>query len=183
MSLTMIDTPAGVVGVHTTGDGPPMVLLHANGTDHHDFDAVAPALACRMVGSPVLARTVMRWLPQMSVRERNDWTRAAARRARAAAADPARVEVFASMWRSFAAPCHDAAYDAGALDVPTLLVWGTRDPVLPWRIDGRRAVTALPGAQVVTLRCGHQAHLELPGPFLDVASAFLRPVRDDLVGA
>ena len=40
-----IETRAGRVMVDDRGQGPPLVLLHANGHDHHDFDAILPALA------------------------------------------------------------------------------------------------------------------------------------------
>jgi pimeloyl-ACP methyl ester carboxylesterase len=264
----LIDTSAGSVSVRSTGSGPPLVLLHANGSDRHDFDAVTPTLAgswtvhepdwpghgdsgpavdpsacgfaaalptvldalgggpfvllgnsvggfaairtaarrpdlvaalvlvdpggftphwagtslgCRMMGSRIAARRAMRLLPRVTLRTRTEWTEAAVERAAVAADDPERVAVFAALWRSFAAPCHDATVDAPALDVPTLVVWGKRDPVLPWRIDGRRAVRCLPGARLVTLRCGHQAHLEMPQPFLNAVSRFLRPTHERLV--
>jgi pimeloyl-ACP methyl ester carboxylesterase len=75
--------------------------------------------------------------------------------------------VFAAIWRSFTDPRHDARPDAAALGgIPTLLVWGRRDPVLLWRVDGRRARRALPAAQVATFPCGHQPFAEVPEEFL-----------------
>ncbi|MEN9803039.1 MAG: hypothetical protein RLZ37_2164, partial [Actinomycetota bacterium] len=35
----------GDVAVHSTGSGPPVVLLHANGGSHRDFDGVIDSLA------------------------------------------------------------------------------------------------------------------------------------------
>ena len=57
--------------------------------------------------------------------------------------------------------------------MPTLLVWGKRDPVLPWLIDGRRAAKTLSGSQVVTMPCGHQPHIEMPEAFVKVLEDFL----------
>lgn len=42
-----IPTSAGAVHVAIAGEGAPLLLLHANGHDHHDFDALVPFLSCR----------------------------------------------------------------------------------------------------------------------------------------
>ena len=61
-----------------------------------------------------------------------------------------------------------------AVRCPTLLTWGTRDPVLPWHLDGRRARAALPHAQTVTLQgAGHQPFIERPAEFLSRTAPFL----------
>lgn len=250
----------GDVAVHTTGDGPGVVLLHANGGDHRDFDSIVPALArtrtvyaidwpghgdsepaaevtacgladllpallealgdgpfalvgnsvggfaalrtaiarpdlvsklvlvdpggftprtpfmfatCRLFGSERLAPTVMRQLPRLYLRLPTSDVAAVRERAVIASRSPSQVSAFASMWRSFSDPEHDGRSGAERLTVPTLLVWGTRDPVLPWLIDGRRAAKALPGATVVTMPCGHQPYIEMPTEFLTVLEKFL----------
>jgi pimeloyl-ACP methyl ester carboxylesterase len=43
----LIAARSGPVEVHEAGAGPPLFLLHAAGHDHHDYDAVIPALAAR----------------------------------------------------------------------------------------------------------------------------------------
>ena len=40
-----LQTAAGNVAYEETGEGPPIVLMHANLHDHHDFDPIVPALA------------------------------------------------------------------------------------------------------------------------------------------
>lgn len=254
------------VAVHTSGEGPPLVLLHGNGGDHHDFDAVAGRLAehhtvhaldwpgwgdstadgdptaldyaallpqvlrslgggpfvlignsvggfaalhatatapgsvralvlvdpggftprwpgtiaaCRTIGSRRLARSMLRLLPRLYLRRTNAHVDALRTRAADAADDPAQVRAFASLWRSFALPDHDARPAARRVTVPTLLVWGRRDPVLPWLVDGRRARRALPHARVVTFACGHQAFAELPDEFLGTVEPFLVDVFSD----
>lgn len=132
--------------------------------------------ACRAIGSTRLAPTMMRTLPRLYLRRSNTFVQAIRTNATAMADDPARVRSFASLWRSFARPDHDARADASEITVPTLLVWGRRDPVLPWLIDGRRARRALPHAQVSVLRCGHQAFAEVPREFLDALEPFLRSI-------
>jgi pimeloyl-ACP methyl ester carboxylesterase len=54
-----------------------------------------------------------------------------------------------------------------------LLAWGSRDPVLPWWIDGRRARRALPDADVTVFRCGHQPFVEMPDEFCAALEGFL----------
>lgn len=248
------------VAVHTIGSGPPIVLLHANGGDHHDFDAVSAELAsratvhaidwpghgvgspsaepsacgfarllpnvveqivdgpsvlignsvggfaalraaasrpdlvralvlvnpggftprwpttfmaCRLFGSERVAPVAMRVLPRLYLRRRTSAVDSIRASAVTASRDARKVRTFARIWRSFTERGHDARNDARRLRVPVLLIWGTRDPILPWWVDGRRARRALGEPQVVTLPCGHQAFAELPERFIDEVHAFL----------
>ncbi|HEY2509726.1 MAG TPA: alpha/beta hydrolase [Polyangiaceae bacterium] len=45
MSVHTVRTRLGPMVYEATGSGPPLVLLHANGHDRRDFDAVVPALS------------------------------------------------------------------------------------------------------------------------------------------
>lgn len=45
--MPFVDTRAGRLAYAEAGDGPPLLLLHANLHDRHDFDAVVPRLARR----------------------------------------------------------------------------------------------------------------------------------------
>ena len=250
----------GGVAVHRSGAGPGVVLLHANGGDHRDFDAIISVLArtrtvyaidwpghgdsdpaadvtacaladllpgllealgggpfalvgnsvggfaalraaitrpdlvsrlvlvdpggftprtplmfatCRLFGSERVAPTVMRQLPRLYLRRPGPNVTAVRERVVIASRSPSHVRTFAAMWRSFADPDHDGRRGAERLTVPTLLVWGKRDPVLPWLIDGRRAANALPSATVVTMPCGHQPYIEMPEAFVKVVEDFL----------
>ena len=58
------------------------------------------------------------------------------------------------------------------LRVPTLLVWGKEDRILPssWAVE---LADRIPGARAVVLDdCGHVPHLELPEPFTNVVETF-----------
>lgn len=252
--------------VRTAGEGPPLVLLHANGGDSSDFDAVADrlasthtvhaidwpgwgraeadptpsalryaallprvldalgggpfvllgnsvggfaavrtaaarpdlvralvlvdpggftarwpgsVLACRVIGSARVAPTMMRVLPRLYLRHRNATVDTIRSNATAMSRDPARVAAFASIWRSFAEPAHDARDAAARVTAPTMLVWGRRDPVLPWWTDGRRARRAFPNAAIAPLPCGHQAFAELPDAFLASVEPFLTDIPEE----
>jgi hypothetical protein len=136
---------------------------------------------CRLFGTPRFAPTVMRLLPHLYLRRRTVTTIAIRSALVEASHDPDRVRTFAHLWRSFTDRRHDARADATAVNSPTLLVWGTRDPVLPWITDGRRARRALPLAEAVTFGCGHQAFAEQPEEFLEALRRFIdsRPIATE----
>lgn len=199
---TALDYAARLPGVLRALDGGPFVLV---GNSVGGFAAIRAAAAapelvralvlvdpggftprwpgtvavCRLIGWRRLAPTMLRVLPRLYLRRTNEWVTALRARAVDRSGDPARVRVFAALWRSFALPDHDARPAARAVTVPTLLVWGRRDPVLPWAIDGRRARRALPRAEVVTFACGHQAFAEMPDAFLATVEPFLTRLTPD----
>jgi pimeloyl-ACP methyl ester carboxylesterase len=253
------------IAIHTSGSGPPVVLLHANGGDHHDFDAIVgdlarhatvhaldwpghgasaavadpsacgfaellPAIleqlgegpftlignsiggfaalrtaarrpdlvralvlvnpggftprwpttfmACRLFGSERIAPVAMRMLPRLYLRRRTPEVGSIRVAAVVASRDPAKVRTFARIWRSFTDREHDSRTDARNVDAPVLLIWGTRDPILPWLVDGHRAQKNLDGSRVVKLSCGHQAFAELPTQFMSVVSEFLEVTNE-----
>jgi pimeloyl-ACP methyl ester carboxylesterase len=257
MTTAMIDG----VAVHTAGDGPAIVLLHANGGSHRDFDAVVGHMAqghlvhavdwpghgdsdpvadptarefaalltdllgalpggpfllvgnsvggfaaidaaaarpdlvrglilvspggftprwpmtvaaCRAIASGPVTPRAMRLLPRLYLRRRNEHVAAILDRARLGAQDPAAIATYASLWRSFTDPLHDAGVPAASIAAPTLLAWGRQDPVLLWHLDGRRARAAFPDATVASFACGHQPFAELPEQFLAKMEEFER---------
>lgn len=124
----------------------------------------------RLVG----ARRVVRWTLRSVVYDRDSIT-------------DDQVEEYARPWRSRAGA--RAALAAGRqimppdiealtarypeLKIPTLLLWGNTDRVVPLAI-GRRLEEELPDARLVVLpSCGHVAPEERPGDSLDVVTRFL----------
>lgn len=64
------------------------------------------------------------------------------------------------------------------IDVPTLLLWGRHDRVVPLSV-GERLARSLPNARLeIVERCGHQLPEELPTDTLELVRAFLEG-RDD----
>jgi pimeloyl-ACP methyl ester carboxylesterase len=58
--------------------------------------------------------------------------------------------------------------------VPTLVVWGERDPAVPLE-NGRRLAREIPGAELVVIPgCGHLPHMEKPEAFRRAVIDFLR---------
>jgi pimeloyl-ACP methyl ester carboxylesterase len=89
---------------------------------------------------------------------------------------PGFIEMDAAMWRSFAAPANDLAPLVHQVRAPTLIVWGTHDPVLRARVEGKRMRQLLPHAQYAELGTGHAPFVEKPDAFLAAVSPFLASV-------
>ncbi len=152
-----------------------LVLVSPGGFTPRWFGTTA---TCRLFGSARVAPVVYRRLPRLYLRGRDPEVTSAIARAEEASRSPERAEVYGRVWRSFADPDHDGRSLAEAVSCPTLLVWGTRDPVLPWHLDGRRARAALPAAQTVTFAgAGHQPFIERPAEFLDRTAPFLSTLQ------
>jgi len=101
-------------------------------------------------------------------------SRATFARARQLPRDARRLAVHCAIWRGLADPDFGVA-DPAVLDVPILLLWGRRDPVVPALLDGRRAVRALPVHTVrVLLPTAHEPYNERPDLFLRHTLPFLK---------
>jgi pimeloyl-ACP methyl ester carboxylesterase len=82
--------------------------------------------------------------------------------------------VHCALWRGLAAPEFGLG-NPGSLEVPILLLWGTRDPVVPAALDGRRAQRSLPAHTVaVRLPTAHEPYNERPDLFLRHTLPFLK---------
>lgn len=80
-------------------------------------------------------------------------------------------EVYNRILMSLAA--HDATDVLGSLDVPTLVIAGTRDPMTPMALS-ERIVAALPNAELVTLEGGsHYVPIEFPDRLNELVGRFL----------
>jgi pimeloyl-ACP methyl ester carboxylesterase len=107
------------------------------------------------------------------------------------------VPVFAEMWRSFASLSDGEAREAFshtlravvdlhgqrvsatdrlylAADVPTLIAWGDRDPIIPIA-HGIAAHEAIPGSRFEIFEgCGHYPHCEQPDRFAELLVDFIQ---------
>jgi pimeloyl-ACP methyl ester carboxylesterase len=112
------------------------------------------------------------WFARWYVRPDSDFSTGVVAAAVANARRPGTTEVLNGLWRSFSTPQADLSATAGAISVPTLLVWGRRDPVLPPAV-GRRAARLMTGARLVVLDTGHVPFATKPDAFLAEVLPFL----------
>jgi pimeloyl-ACP methyl ester carboxylesterase len=116
---------------------------------------------CALMSRPRFLRAIY---PAFSARYMRART-AADRRARAAAIATTRrehgVAAVSELWRSFASTEHDLRRDAASISAPTLLLWGRRDPVIPYRV-GVKLEREIPGARLVGFDSGHVPHTTDP---------------------
>jgi pimeloyl-ACP methyl ester carboxylesterase len=83
------------------------------------------------------------------------------------------ARVAATLWRSFAEPSY--YLPGGEIQAPTLVVWGTGDPILPPSV-ARATQAAIPGSRLELLDTGHVVFASDPAAFLAVAMPFLDAV-------
>jgi pimeloyl-ACP methyl ester carboxylesterase len=133
------------------------------------------AFCHQVMGRPALARHIVAPFARAYLgRLRTSSARATYARARQVRHDPIRLAVHCAIWRSFADSGFDLTGAGRELSMPTLLIWGRRDPVLPALLDGRRARRSLPHARYVSLPTGHEPFNERPPLFLRHVTRFLR---------
>jgi len=129
---------------------------------------------CRLKGTETGTRLLAAALARRYLRRRTPTVEAMLARAHTHARNATAVTIDAALWRSFVAPAHDLRARAAAIAVPTLIVWGRRDPLLRWDRDGANARRAMPHARFVALDTGHAPFAEDPVAFLEALLPFLR---------
>jgi pimeloyl-ACP methyl ester carboxylesterase len=100
-------------------------------------------------------------------------TRAMLERASTTQAAVPQISLNRTIWRSFSTSDNDLRSIAKNIKVPSLLIFGKYDPVIPANKDGKLAASLIPDAKSVTLPCGHVPFAELPQQFLVEVQAFL----------
>jgi pimeloyl-ACP methyl ester carboxylesterase len=152
-----------------------LVLVNAGGLN--PFDPFSRTFTW-LLGHRRVARVVLPRLVPGYMKARTDNDRRVRDHAVARAKTSAGSSVGAAMWRGFLRPDFDLRADAGRVTQPALLVWGSRDVVLPVRA-GRAALAALPNARLEVLRTGHVVFSSAPAEFLALVQPFLARVFAD----
>ncbi|WP_028922835.1 alpha/beta fold hydrolase [Pseudonocardia acaciae] len=132
-------------------------------------------LGCRALGTPWLNRLLYPHLVTGYMRARNGHGRAVATRVRDLARTAEGSRLAAEVWRGFPDPAYDLRAEGPRLTMPTLLVWGSRDIVLPLR-TGHDTRAAIPGARFETFDTGHVVFASDPAGFVDLVEPFIEQV-------
>jgi pimeloyl-ACP methyl ester carboxylesterase len=132
----------------------------------------ATRLSSRLLGSPWVSRRLLPRLVPRYMKARNHHDHAIAERVQARARTEVGARVAASLWRSFGRRGFDLRADGSRLTVPTLLVWGAQDIILPLKA-GRQTHAAIPGSQFQALDTGHVVFASDPDGFLELAAPFI----------
>ncbi|MEU5432142.1 alpha/beta fold hydrolase [Streptomyces sp. NPDC020719] len=145
-----------------------LVLVNSGG-----FSFVTPfnGPLMRLIGTTPVMRLLAGRLPRRYLRVRTPSRTRMIERDAARRHDRASLATAAAIWRSFGAPAHDLRAAASAITAPTLLCWGTRDPLVGR--DGRAARRAIAHAAWHPLATGHAPFAEAPEDFLRAVLPFL----------
>ena len=90
---------------------------------------------------------------------------------------PRRASALIQTGRNLIEPLYtEIADNLSIINVPTLIVWGRDDPLVPLEPTSGKLLRGIRGSKlyIPDERCGHIAHEELPHPVLDQIAAFLR---------
>jgi pimeloyl-ACP methyl ester carboxylesterase len=146
-----------------------LILVNTGGFTRH---TAVSRLACRVLGSPRLNQRLLPRLVPGYMKAGNDHDRAIAARVQARARTGEGARIAAALWRSFGTPAHVLRAGGPRLAAPVLLVWGTRDTIVPLKA-GRQTHAAIPGSHFRTLDTGHVAFASDPAGFLTLAGPFI----------
>ncbi len=134
-------------------------------------------LFCSLMSRRWFLRAIYPAFSAAYMRARTPADERARRRSIATTREDPGLRAMSELWRSFASPEHDVRQGAPGISVPTLLVWGRRDPVIPVRV-GRRAARLIPGARLVVLGTGHVPHTSEPAAVAAELRALLVSVAE-----
>lgn len=116
---------------------------------------------CALMARPAFLRAIYPVFSRWYMRARTDADRRARERAIATTRSDAGLSTIASVWGSFATPEYDLRDCARDIEVPTLLVWGRRDPVITMR-NGRWLERTIPDSELRVFEAGHVPHTTDP---------------------
>jgi len=146
-----------------------LVLVSPGGFTPHNFFS---RQFCRLQSSRFAIPASI--FARFYLRIRTGQTKAMIARAKALSNKPEALQSSRQLWRSFAAEENDVRALAANLRLPMLFIFGTYDPIILTRKDGKEAKKYCPSAWHIELPCGHAAFAECPDVFLSCVETFLQ---------
>jgi pimeloyl-ACP methyl ester carboxylesterase len=134
--------------------------------------------SCYLLGSPTVSRFIMPHMVSGYMSPQTVADESICRKVVARARTKEGAWVCASIWRSFLDPEHylhpyDLHPRAKEIKAPTLLVWGTRDIVVPLKV-GETTQKLISGSKLEVFDAGHVVFSSKPEEFLRVVEPFIQ---------
>ncbi|KAJ5605961.1 hypothetical protein N7510_008742 [Penicillium lagena] len=127
----------------------------------------------RLLGIPFFARLLMPFLVPKYMLPQTPEDKEISRRAQERARTQSGATVAAAIWRSFTDPGHDLRSRGSQIKAPTLIVWGSRDPL--YRPDVKQTVQEyIPGSRLEVFNTGHVVFSSKPDEFMRVVEPFFQ---------
>jgi len=126
----------------------------------------------RLLGIPLVDRWVLPSLVWRYMLPQNTEDKKIATEVSAAAKTVEGSKVSASVWKGFLDPGYDLRSKASEVKVPTLIIWGKNDPIIPLKI-GQATHKALEGSRFEVLDTGHVVFASKPDEFLKLVEPFI----------
>lgn len=120
---------------------------------------VAAKTFCALMGRRRFLAAIYPRFSATYMRARTDADRRARQRAIANTRKPETLRSLSGLWASFPTAAHDLTQRP--ITVPTTIIWGLHDPVIPVAV-GRRAAQQISGAALVEVDAGHAPHTTDP---------------------
>jgi pimeloyl-ACP methyl ester carboxylesterase len=130
---------------------------------------------CALMARPRFLRAIYPWFANRYMRPQGKADRRVRDVGIATTRQDPGLAAVSGLWGSFASPEHDLRKEATSIQAPTLVVWGTRDPVIPLKA-GRTIAAAIPGAQLELLDTGHAPQVSEPADFAAIFTPFAEQV-------
>jgi pimeloyl-ACP methyl ester carboxylesterase len=119
---------------------------------------------CALMARPRFLRAIYPWFANRYMRSRSDADRRVRDLGIATTREDPGLRTVAELWRSFSSPEHDLRAEAPSISAPTLIAWGSRDPVIPLKV-GRRLAAEIPDAELAVFDTGHAPQVSDPEGF------------------
>lgn len=158
LAITHPDKVAGLVLVNTGGFVPWNWILR---------------LFTRLLGIPTLNRWILPFLVSRYMVPQNDEDKMISTQVTRSAKTAEGSKVAASVWDSFRGPGYDLRSQASEIKVPTLIIWGEKDLVVPVSV-GQATHKAIEGSRFEILNTGHVVFASKPDKFLMLVEPFIR---------